>query len=72
MKRYDENGKLVKAGRVGSFDKRFDRHAVMTMMDHYVVEVSHYGLDENGNMVFPKVERMRPDLASDFGLPIAA
>ncbi|WP_298847007.1 hypothetical protein [uncultured Salinicola sp.] len=72
VKRYDENGKLVKAGRVGSFDKRFDRHAVMTMMDHYVVEVSHYGLDENGNMVFPKVERMRPDLASDFGLPIAA
>lgn len=72
LKRYDETGKLVKAGKVGSFDKQFDRIAAMTMTDHYVVEVSHYGLDENGNMTFPKIERIRHDLASDFGLPIAA
>lgn len=72
LKRYDENNKLVMAGKVGSFDKNFDRHAVMTRADHYVVEVSHYGLDENGNMVFPKIERMRDDLAGDFGLMIAA
>lgn len=72
LKRYDENGRLVKAGKVGSFDRQFDRIAAMHRADHYVVEVSHYGLDENGNMTFPKIERLRDDLASDFGMPIAA
>lgn len=63
------NGKVNKsAGKVGSFDKSFDRHAAMTMATPYIVEVSHYGLDENGNMTFPKVERYRNDLAADYGL----
>lgn len=72
LKRYNEAGKLVKAGKVGSFDKQFDRIGAMTREGHYVVEVSHYGLDENNNMVFPKILRERDDLAADYGLPIAA
>jgi hypothetical protein len=30
-----------------------------------VVEVSHFGLDENGKLEFPKIVRDRPDLAPD-------
>jgi len=73
LKRVDESGKRhLKAGKVGSFDKQFNRHEAMTRALPYVIEVSHYGLDENGNMVFPKVERYRDDLSNDFGLQIAA
>jgi len=65
-------GKLTKAGKVGSFDKQFDRIEAMTMAAPYIVEVSHYGIDENGNMAFPKIERRRDDLASEFGQILAA
>lgn len=58
---------------LGSFDVRFDRHAALRMPTPFVVEVSHFGEDENGNLVFPKVLFCRPDLHADFGiLPLAA
>lgn len=53
---------------VGTFDASFDRHAAMTMDMPYVVEVSHFGEDENGNLTFPKILRLRPDLHADFGI----
>lgn len=58
---------------LGSFDGRFDRHAALRTATPFVVEASHFGEDENGNLVFPKVLMFRPDLHTDFGiLPIAA
>lgn len=55
---------------LGSFDVRFDRHAALRTKTPFVVEVSHFGEDENGNLVFPKVLFRRPDLHSDFGLDV--
>ena len=68
LMRVNEAGRRVKAGKVGSFDKSFDRHEAITREKDYIVEVSHYGIDENGNMTFPKVERYRDDLSADYGL----
>ena len=53
---------------LGSFDVRFDRHAALRMTTPFVVEVSHFGEDENSNLVFPKVLFCRPDLHADFGI----
>lgn len=58
---------------LGSFDVRFDRHAALRTKTPFVIEVSHFGEDENGNLVFPKVLFCRPDLHIDFGImPMAA
>lgn len=56
---------------LGSFDVEFDRHAALRMTTPFVVEVSHYGEDDNGNLVFPKVLRTRFDLHADFGIATA-
>lgn len=53
---------------LGSFDLGFDRRAALRIEAPYVVEVSHFGEDDNGNLVFPKVLRRRPDLHADFGI----
>lgn len=53
---------------LGSFDVAFDRIAAMTAQTPFIVEVEHYGEDDNGNLVFPKVLRRRDDLMGDFGL----
>ena len=72
LSRRGPDGRLTKAGKVGSFDKSFDRHAAMRATTPYIVEVSHYGIDENQNMTFPKIERRRDDLMTDYGLLRAA
>lgn len=56
---------------LGSFDVRFDRHAALRTATPFVVEVSHFGEDDNGNLVFPKVLFRRPDLHADFGIATA-
>ena len=62
-------GKLVPIkAPVGSFEVSFDRRAALTRQGRYVVEVAHYGEDDNGNLVFPKVIRTRDDLLADFKL----
>lgn len=53
---------------VGSFEVTFDRRAALTRQGRYVVEVAHYGEDDNGNLVFPKIIRTRDDLLVDFKL----
>jgi len=53
---------------LGSFDLGFDRRAALTWPTPFVVEVSHFGEDDNGNLVFPKVLRPRFDLHADFGI----
>lgn len=53
-------------GPIGSFGLPFDRRNRPALP--YVVEVSHFGEDERGNLVFAKVERARPDLHADFGI----
>lgn len=59
------NGQWSKAGKVGSFEVLFDRHAATNATVYpMVVEVSHFGADEAGNLTFPKVVRARPDLHS--------
>ena len=68
----DVNGTRKIVAKVGSFNKSFDRIAAMSISDPYVVEISHFGTDENNNFVFPKIERKRDDLATDFGLAKAA
>lgn len=55
-------------GPIGSFGLPFDRRLAATTALPFVVEVSHFGEDERGNLVFPKVERARPDLHIDFGI----
>lgn len=55
-------------GPVGSFGLSFNRLWALEQDGLYVVEVSHFGEDERGNLVFPKVERARPDLNADFGI----
>lgn len=55
-------------GPVGSFGLAFNRVWALGQDGLYVVEVSHFGEDERGNLVFPKVERARPDLHADFGI----
>lgn len=54
---------------VGSFDVGFDRHSALRMATPFIVEVSHFGEDD-GNLVFPKVLRCRPDLHADFGVDV--
>lgn len=73
-RRCEETGRLVPIkAALGSFDLGFDRHGALLTQLPYVAEVTHYGEDENGNLVFPKVLRKRPDLHADFGLlPLAA
>lgn len=68
-RRDEETGALtaIKAP-LGSFDLGFDRRAATGLVAPYVVEVSHFGEDDNGNLVFPKVLRTRPDLHADFGI----
>lgn len=66
------DGRLVPAGKVGSFEKTFDRVAALRRADRYVVEVSSYGVDERQNFVFGKITRIRPDLHADMGLTEAA
>lgn len=69
VSRRHEDGTLqpIKAP-LGSFDVGFDRHAALRIGTPFVVEVSHYGEDDNGNLVFPKVLRTRFDLHPDFGI----
>lgn len=55
-------------GPIGSFGLAFDRIAALTAQMPFVVEASHFGEDERGNLVFPKIERARPDLHADFGI----
>lgn len=63
------DGKLVRLGKVGSFEREFDRHAAMTAAMPMIVEVSHYGQDEQrNNLLFAKIVRARPDLHSQFGI----
>lgn len=56
---------------VGSFDLEFDRIDALQTSTPFIVEVSHYGEDDNGNLVFAKVLRKRDDLRQDFGIEIA-
>lgn len=63
------DGKLVKLGKVGSFEREFDRHAAMTAVMPMIVEISHYGEDDRGaNLTFAKILRARPDLHAQFGI----
>ena len=63
------DGKLVKLGKVGSFEREFDRHAAVTAVMPMVVEISHYGEDEGrGTLSFAKIIRARPDLHGQFGI----
>lgn len=59
---------LEPVGKVGSFELGFDRVAAMSEKAPYVVEVSHYGEDERGNLQFAKIVRKREDLHHDFGI----
>lgn len=56
---------ITPVGKVGSFEVTFDRVAAITAQYPFVVEVSHFGLDERGHLEFPKIIRGRPDLAPD-------
>lgn len=61
--------KLIKVGKIGSFEREFDRHAAVTVQMPIVVEVSHYGQDEQrSNLLFAKIVRARPDLHGQFGI----
>lgn len=64
------DGALQPLGKVGSFEVGFDRHAALLMKAPFAVEVSHYGEDDNGNLMFAKVIGTRLDLHRD--LQIAA
>lgn len=63
--------KPIKAA-IGSFELGFDRHEALRLQKDFIVEVSHYGEDENGNLTFAKVVRLRNDLLADFGMLKAA
>lgn len=60
------DGRLLPLGKVGSFEAGFDRHAALTMRGPFMVEVSHYGVDERQNLMFAKVIRARPDLHPEY------
>lgn len=62
------DGKVVPAGKVGSWSKDFDLMWAKGRSSGFVVEVKHFGLDDAGNMEFPKILQGRPDLDRDFGL----
>lgn len=60
------DGQLQPLGKIGSFEAAFDRHAALSLPGPFVVEVSHYGVDDRSNLMFAKVIRARPDLHPDF------
>ncbi|MBS7671673.1 hypothetical protein [Croceicoccus gelatinilyticus] len=68
VSRRQSDGTLAKAGKIGSFEVGFDKAAALARGAGFVVEISHFGEDERGNLVFPKVTRLRDDLAADFGI----
>lgn len=55
-------------GKIGSFTAGFDRSAALASSGRFMVQISHFGEDDNGNLVFPKAELLRPDLHADYGL----
>jgi ATP-dependent DNA ligase len=62
------DGSLAPAGKVGSWGRELDLNWVRGRSSGCVVEVRHFGIDEAGNMEFPKILRGRPDLDRDFDL----
>ena len=61
------DGRIVPAGKVGSWGREFDLAWAAACGSGFVVETKHFGI-ENGLMTFPKIVRGRPDLHRDFGL----
>lgn len=61
-------GAIVPAGKVGSWSKDLDLNWVRSRGSQFIVETRHFGLDDAGNMEFPKILRGRADLDRDFGL----
>ncbi len=54
-------------GDIGSFEVTFDRFKAMTDSYPYRIEVSHFGRDSRGKLLFPKIIRKRTDLSVTSG-----